>query len=379
MFNFIPETVRKNPWVQSFFFLVVTASIFSFIIWIRDILFPFFLAFLIAYMLDPLVDWIEDNLGLSRTSSIILLLGILTLLVLGFTYYLSTQIVEFAIEFGEIAQNPPDVRSWIQDVLPESLMEYLQVSLQQFQPQTIFENILQFLQANVSGIANTLSQGSIYIWLFATQTFGAVGILINVTVVVISAIYLLRDFDRLIINTRTIIPYSYRQSVENIVIEIDDLMRAFFRGHLIVSVTIGVLYGTGYQLVGLNGGFLIGFLSGLMNIIPYLGPTIGCGVALVMALYQFQSLWIFAVLAVFVAVQSLEGNILTPNIVGEAVGLNPVIIIFSLMVFGKILGFLGLLLAIPLAAISKVLLVRLFSQFRKSEYYGSESPVDDSE
>lgn len=368
--SLIPEEVRTNPWVRTLALLLLVTALMAFTVWIRDILLPFFLAFIIAYMLDPMVDWFELKLGLSRTIAVILLLSIITVISLGFFYYLTDQAIEFVAELGNIAENPPDVRAWVDSVVPEALQRYFEGYVHNLKPQEIIENSIDFIRDHTSGIMDTLTQGSTYLWLVATRTFGAVGVIINITIVLIVSIYLLRDFDVIVDKTRTLVPHRYRDEVDDIVREIDELMRAFFRGHLIVCVTIGILYGLGYQLVGLEGGFLVGVISGAMNVIPYLGPAIGFTAALVMALYQFGiSPWILGIIGVYVAVQSLEGNILTPNIVGEAVGLNPVMVLLALMVFGKILGFLGLLLAIPLAAIVKVFLKRLIGEYRESDYF----------
>ncbi len=366
----IPDPVRKNPWVRTLALFLFVVSLAFFAVWIRNILLPFFIAFIIAYILDPVVDWLELHFRLGRTVAIIVLLTFIILILLGFLYYLSNQFIEFAGEVGEIADNPPNVGKWIDKIVPETVQHYFEVQVTELKPQELFKSGLSFLRDHISGIADTFSHGSNYLWMLASRTFGAVGFLVNVGVALIVSIYLLRDFDLLIEKAHEFIPYRYRSRVVEVVEEIDELMRAFFRGHFIVCVIIGTLYGTGYELVGLEGGFLVGFLSGLMNIIPYLGPALGFMAALVMALYQFGvSWWILAVVAVYVAVQSFEGNFLTPKIVGEAVGLNPVAVIFALMVFGKILGFLGLLLAIPLAAITKVIINRLIEEYRSSEFF----------
>lgn len=372
-----PERVRSNPWVQAGLILCVLIAGFGFVFWIRDILLPFFLAFLIAYMLDPLVDWFEEKLHLGRTPAVILLLGLISLFLLGFSYYLVDQAIEFFSQLGDIAENPPDITEWYKSIVPVGIQEYLSGYITEVNPQQLLEQALNYLRDNFSTVTDTLKEGSTYLWMFATQTFGAVGTLLNLAIVLIVAIYLLRDFDDLVAYAHTLIPHSQRDRVVSIFHEIDELMRAFFRGHLIVCLIIGILYGGGYELVGLDGGFLIGFLSGLMNIIPYLGPATGFIVALGMALYQFGlEVGTLGIILVYVLVQSFEGNFLTPNIVGEAVGLNPVIVLFSLMVFGKIFGFLGLLLAIPLAAIVKVLLGRVITRYRNSEYFGAPKTVD---
>lgn len=366
----IPDTVRKNPWVQTFIVLTVFVAFLSFTFWIRDVLLPFFIAFIIAYMLDPVVDWLEFRFSLPRTLAVIVLLSFLSIILLGFFYYLTDQLIELVGELGELAEHPPEIRAWIESMVPETVRQYFEGYFSEIQPRQLIKRGIVLLREHVSGIADTLRQGTTYIWLLATRTFGVLGFLINATVVFFVAIYLLRDFDYIVKKGRSLIPHEFRDDIDDIVGEIDELMGAYFRGHLIICVTIGILYGGGYALVGLEGGFLIGLISGMLNVVPYLGPAIGFSAALLMALYQFGgSLWVLAIVGVYVAVQSLEGNILTPNIIGGAVGLNPVIVIFALMIFGKILGFLGLLVAIPLAAIVKVLLGRLIEQYKESSLY----------
>jgi predicted PurR-regulated permease PerM len=378
--TFIPESVRDNPWVKTLVVIVLFVICLGFAYWIRDILLPFFLAFIIAYMLDPVVDELERRLRIGRTVAVLVLLTVISLVVLAFFYYLTDQAIELAVTLGKLAENPPDVHAWIDVVIPESVQKYFEGHVAELKPQELVEGALEFLRNRMSEVVNTLTQGSTYLWLFASRTFGAVGFLINISIVLIVAIYLLRDFDDIVRQARTLIPFKYRSDVDDLVGEIDELMRAFFRGHLIVCLTIGVLYGSGYELVGLEGGFFIGFLSGLMNVIPYLGPAAGFTAALLMGLYQFGfSLWILALVGVYVVVQFLEGNVLTPKIVGEAVGLHPVAVIFALMVFGKILGFLGLLLAIPLAAILNVLLGDLIEHYKQSTFYTESGEAREAE
>ncbi len=366
----IPERVRHNPWLQTILLLLGAFVVLWFGYWIRDILLPFLLAFIVAYVFDPVVDWMEGKLRLYRMAAILLLC---LLLVSGLTLFgivLVNELINFVQELGKLAQDPPDILG----LLPPTLREELSFYLRDIRPQRAFQRIVSFVQEHFSTLLNTLTQGTTFLWLFATRTFGVFGFIINTTIFLIVTIYLLRDFDRLISRVREIIPPDYRSQVEEMFREIDGLMRAFFRGHMIVCVIIGLLYGSGYMAIGLRGGFLVGFLSGLMNVIPYLGPAVGFLLALAMAFYQFGlSWWVLGVVGVFALVQSLEGNILTPKIVGRAVGLNPVVVIFALMVFGKLLGLLGLIVAIPLAAITKVLVGRLLRVYRSSQFYWGEA------
>lgn len=366
----IPGTIRSNPWVQLFFFLGLVGIAGWLFVQIWSIVLLFALAFFLAYILDPAVDGVEDTLGVSRLAAVAILLTIIVLIMTGLGYYLTQQAFLVAQEIGNIVQEPPDVRSWVESVLPEPFYASMESSLKQLESRELYQRAVEYARTHLSSVTDTLGQGSQFLIGFARQTLGAVGIAVNAMVFVFATIYFLRDFDTMVHNIRKLIPMRFRAPVDEIFREIDELLRAFFRGHLIVSVTIGILYGTGYLLVGLKGGFLIGFLSGLMNFIPYLGPTLGFLFAFGLGLYQFGfGGSILGILIVFVTVQSLEGNILTPNIVGGAVGLNPVTVIFALLVFGKFFGFIGLLLAIPFAGVIKVLLARLLRYYRASEFY----------
>ncbi|MGM0380413.1 MAG: AI-2E family transporter [bacterium] len=372
MFLLIPESVQRNPWIQTLLVLFAVAGVVGFCFWIRDILLPFFIAFIVAYMLDPVVDWIEENMRLNRTLSILLIIILVSIFIGLFGWYLTAKSVDFIEELSNLADNPPDLLNWIENWAPVTVQNYIEGYSSNFNSQKLLGNILQFMRDNLAGVVDTLSEGSTYFWLFASRTLGALGFLVNLSIVLIVSIYLLRDFDNLVEYCYELIPHRYRRTAQKLFGEIDELLRAFFRGHLIVCLTIGALYGLGYQAVGLSGGFLVGFLSGLMNVVPYLGPAVGFTLALGMAFYQFNLAWqVVGIIVVYGVVQALEGNILTPKIVGDAVGLNPVIVIFALMVFGKILGFLGLLLAIPLAAIIKVIAGHLLKQYRETEYFQS--------
>lgn len=350
---------------------------FGFVFWIRDILLPFFFAFVVAYMLDPLVDEIEVRLHLGRLPAVLLLLLLITIGILGFSYYLADQTVKFAGKLAEIAENPPDIVNFVESSLPPTIRKYFEQTFTELEPQKIIETTALYLRDHITEIVETLSSGTDYLWLLATRTFGALGIIINITVIFIVSIYLLRDFDDIVAHIRTLIPYSRRDKIDSMAREIDRLMRAYFRGYLIICLIIGLFLGFGYELIGLEGGFLVGFISGLFTIIPYVGPALGFLIAFSMALYQFGlELGTLGVVLIYAATQALEGNFLTPKIIGDAVGLNPVIVLFALMVFGKIFGFLGLLLAIPLAAIVKVLMGRLISKYRHSEYFGTPESLE---
>ncbi|MFB6347145.1 MAG: AI-2E family transporter [bacterium] len=368
----IPTQISRNPWFQTAVAVSLSLALLWFGYLIRDILMLFLLAFFFAYVLDPAVDWVEENLSVGRITSVIILLTVITILTFILGYFLTSQLIDATQKIAETDPNLQKVTTWIKSFLPGPLAERFQLFVNQLETEKFvdFQRIANYIQQNLSSVSNTLQQGSFVILGFARQTLGIIGVIVNVVVLIFSTIYFLKDFDHMIETMRKLIPHYMRPTADELFKEVDEMLRAFFRGHLIVCVTIGILYGTGYLLVGLEGGFLIGFLSGLMNVIPYIGPSIGFLLASGLGLYQFGlGLRIGGIVLVFVLVQSLEGNILTPNIVGGAAGLNPVTVIFALLVFGKFFGFIGLLIAIPCAGILKVFLLRLYRYYRSTDFY----------
>lgn len=368
------DVVRSNPFVQLGLFVLLLLGVIGLVWWSADILTPFVIAFVLAYILDPAVDWMEDRLGFRRMTSILLLLTLVIIAGIILEYFLIEEAMNFGQQIQTVLEDPPNVQKWFQRLLPDFLEEYLELIIGDVQAEALYETLQSWLMDNLTEFASNLTGSTNFITMFVSRTMGLLNFFINVIVAVFATIYLLRDFDRIVIWVRNEIPPRYRERADRIIGEIDELFRAFLRGHLIICLVVGFLYGAGYLSVGLRGGFLIGFISGLMNVIPYVGASLGFLLAFVMALAQFGiDPWVLTVILVFVVVQSFEGNILRPSILGSAVGMNPVIVIFALMFFGKLMGFIGLLLAVPFAAVLKVLFRHLLEAYHQSDFYQPET------
>jgi predicted PurR-regulated permease PerM len=366
----IPQEIRNNTWVKFGIFVVGVLFTGFLAWWASNIIAPFIVAFFLAYILDPAVYWMEQNIGLRRMTSIIIILVLFTLLVSVLGYYLVEEAITFGNQVQEILRDPPDIKAKIEAYSPQFLKSYFKTVTRDFERYRVYERFQNIIWNNLMDMATDLSGGTDLLAAFVSRTMGILNFLINMVVVIFSTIYILRDFDAFVSGVRNEIPAQYRNRTDEIFSEINLLFRSFLRGHLIICIAVGILYGTGYLLVGLEGGFLIGFLSGLMNFIPYVGSSIGFLLAFIMAMAQFGiSVWVLSVALVFVVVQSFEGNILRPNILGSAVGLNPVFVIFSLMFFGKLMGFIGLLLAVPITAVLKVLFNHALDSYHKSKFY----------
>jgi predicted PurR-regulated permease PerM len=213
------------------------------------------------------------------------------------------------------------------------------------------------------GVLSTVSRGgqAVLSWL------------VNLVLIPVVTFYLLRDWDKLVENIRTLIPRKAEPEVSALSREIDEVLGAFIRGQLMVMVALGVIYALGLWLLGLDLAFIIGMGAGVLSIVPYLGTFVGVVAALIAAAFQFQDLLHpVLVLAVFGVGQSLESMFLTPKLVGDRIGLHPVAVIFAVLAGGQLFGFLGILLALPAASALNVLARHLHERYRNSDLYQRE-------
>jgi predicted PurR-regulated permease PerM len=196
------------------------------------------------------------------------------------------------------------------------------------------------------------------------------GWLANLVLIPVLTFYLLRDWDVLMSRLRELIPRRHEALAVRLAQECDHVLGAFVRGQLSVMLALSVVYALGLLLVGIDGALLIGVVAGLLSFVPYLGFALGIIVAGVTALVQFQDLLhVLLVLAVFGFGQMLESAVLSPYLLGNRIGLHPVAVIFAVMAGGQLFGFVGILLALPVAAVIVVLLRYVHARYRDSELY----------
>ena len=208
--------------------------------------------------------------------------------------------------------------------------------------------------------------------------FAMVAWVINLALLPILAYYFLRDWDKLVERVASMIPRNHIEVVTRLARESNDVLGAFIRGQIVVMIALGIVYAAGLSLVGLNLGLLIGLVAGLISFIPYLGATTGVVMAVLAALVQSQGFdlqLLVLVGVVFTVGQLLESYVLTPRIVGDKIGLHPVAVIFAVMAGGQLFGFLGMLLALPAAAVINVLLRYAHQRYRQSELYAGHGPT----
>ena len=204
------------------------------------------------------------------------------------------------------------------------------------------------------------------------SSMALMGFAANLFLVPVVAFYLLRDWDKMMANLGMLLPRNVEPVAVSLLKECDEVLGAFFKGQLMVMLALGVVYSLGLGLIGLQFAILIGMVAGLASIIPYMGFALGFAAAMIVALFQFDSLGGMAmVVVVFVFGQAMEGWVLTPMLVGDKIGLHPVAVIFALMAGGQLFGFIGLLIALPMAAIIMVLLRHLHRNYKASDLYSA--------
>lgn len=350
---------------------------------LRGVLAPVFFAFLIAYMLDPLVDRIEAS-RLLRGKPIARAVGIAVLLVGAFALAAVAILVIVPMVYEEVAsflKRLPALVARSRAELEPILAEYgLEIP-------TSVGQALEELHLDVQSL---LTKGytpatAVVKWLLG-GTASAVGAIIAALIVPVFAFYLLYDFDVLVAKVGELIPPRHRPEANSFFRDVDAVLGQFFRGQFTVMAILAVLYSVGYGAIGVPLALPIGIMAGLLSFIPYVGSTLALATALLMTALDWQG-WvqILWVLGVHALIQGMEGFVITPKIMGDTVGISAITVLFALLVGAELLGFTGVLLAVPTAAVSKILFQRVHERYRRSEFFvggtadgssASESPKD---
>jgi predicted PurR-regulated permease PerM len=342
---------------------------------LRGVLAPVFFAFLIAYILDPVVDRIEESRPL-RGKRIARAVGIAVLLAGAFALAAVAILVIVPMVYEEIAsflKRLPTLVARSRAELEPVLAEYgLEIP-------TSVGHALEELHLDVQSV---LEKGytpatAVVRWLLG-GTASAVGALIAALIVPVFAFYLLYDFDVLVAKAGDLIPPRYRQRAGDFFREVDAVLGQFFRGQFTVMAILAVLYSVGYGAIGVPLALPIGIMAGMLSFIPYVGGVLALATALLMTALDWQG-WaqILWVLGVHALIQGLEGFVITPKIMGDTVGISAIAVMFALLVGAELSGFTGVLLAVPTAAVTKILLQRLVDRYRGSEFFAGE-PADGS-
>jgi predicted PurR-regulated permease PerM len=354
-----PHISGTNLRRQVFFWIGALAIFVIFLTVFSSILLPFVAGMALAYFLDPVADWLERR-GLSRMMATVVILITFVLLFALSLIIIIPVVVAQASDFitripGYISSLQQLVAGTGSTILPDWVAA---------QVESIRENFSKLLAEGAGFIGTLLTQ----IWNSGKSLLDVVSLLVVTPVV---AFYLLLDWDRMIKKVDSWIPRDHVQTVRQIASDMDTTIAGFVRGQGSMCLILAIYYAVGLSLAGLNFGLLIGFATGMLSFIPYVGATLCLLIAGGVALVQFGADYvsIAIVLGVYFTGQFMEGNVLQPKLVGGSVGLHPVWLMFALFAFGAMFGFVGLLIAVPAAAAVGVLVRFALSRYLESDLY----------
>lgn len=341
----------------------IALAVFALSLWyLGNVLLPFVIGGAIAYFLDPIADRLE-RIGLSRAAAtaVITVASVITFVII--TLMIIPTLVEQAIQLFNTA--------------PE-LFEQLQTFVQNNFPSILVEG--SPMHEALSAIGETIrNRGGELLESVLTSALSVINVVVLMVVTPVVAVYLLLDWDRMIGKIDELLPRDHAPTIRNLASDIDDTLASFVRGMGTVCLILGTYYAVSLQLVGLQFGLVVGFVAGLVTFIPYLGALIGGALALGLGLFQFWGDWVSLglVAGIFMLGQAVEGNILTPKLVGSSVGLHPVWLLLALSVFGALFGFIGMLVAVPVAAAIGVIARFAVEQYKSGLLYRGVSGRDD--
>ena len=340
---------------------------FGLLVWLlAPILTPFVLSARLAWLGDPLVRRIQAS-GRSRTTGVLLVFTLMTSVIV-LAVLLLIPLIENQI--GKLIDWLPRFGAWLTGTAVPWAEQRFNLELAGYvDPSQLIELLKKHWQ-EAGGIAATVFGG------VSKSGLAILGWIANLALIPVVTFYFMRDGQAMGAKLRDLLPRPVEPLVTKLARESDDVLGGFLRGQISVMVSLGVIYATGLTLVGVDLGILIGIVAGLVSFVPYLGAAIGLGAAVIATLVQHGDLMHLAlVLGVFGLGQLLESFLLTPWLVGDRIGLHPVAVIFAIMAGGQLFGFLGVLLALPVAAVVMVVLRYAHERYTQSRLYGADDGV----
>ena len=337
------------------------------LLWLLSpILTPFAVAALLGWLGDPLVDRLERS-GRSRNAAVIVVFTLMALLLV-LVLLIMVPLIEDQI--STLIRSLPGYRLWFTDVAVPWIEKRSGMELASWLD---LGHLFELVRANwerAGGVATTV------LGYVSRSGFALIGMLTNIVLIPVITFFFLRDWDLIVGRVASMVPRDHIDTVSRLARESSEVLGGFLRGQFLVMLILGVMYGLGLWAVGLDLGILIGLIAGLLTFVPYLGPASGVILGVLAALMQYGD-WkhIAGVLAVFGIGQVIESYWLTPKLVGDRIGLHPVAVIFAVLAGGQLFGFLGMLLALPMAAVVNVLLRYAHERYTASHLYAGERPT----
>lgn len=347
---------------QTIFWTIVLIATIALVRVLGDVLTPFIVGMAIAYLLNPLVTWLSHHMPRSIACMIVLVVFILVVLgiILGLSPMIGRQLTEVAHNLPQYTER---LYNWFN--------EFMDTAMGRLGPDNA-QKVRDAAGNQVGAVLGGLQQ------LLKRVVSGGLAVIDIITFLVITpvvAFYCMRDWSEITAKIDNLFPRHNAQNLRNIMSEFNTRLAGFVRGQLLVCLCLGAFYAVILTAIGLNFGLAIGLLAGFLTFIPYVGSIVGFISSVGVALVQYPDYKMPLVVAgIFFIGQFIEGNILTPKMVGDRIGLHPVWVIFALMAGGKLFGFTGMLLAVPVAAMIGVVVRYAIDWYQNSAAYAADHP-----
>lgn len=346
-------------------FILAAVVFFVWLLYLlMPVVIPFLIAFLVAYLFSPLVDRML-SFGFPRWIAItsVFLIIIVGLVLVG--WFIMPMIWAQLIYARD---HIPEMIAWINGTFLPWLSDTFNLVEMELNTDEMTVVAMEYIQTNYS--VDNLQDVALRLAQSGLNFIQVGGMLVLIPII---TFYFLLDWDKMLKHMQRAIPRPFENSVVNIAKECNQVLGAFVKGQFLVMILLGIVYAVGLQLIGIEVGLIIGIVAGLASIIPYLGFAVGIIAAVVASLLQFGVDWmqLFLVLVVFMVGQAIEGYVLQPFLLGDKIGLSPVAVVFAVLAGAQLLGFAGMLIALPVAAVIVVLLRHLRDSYEQSVWYGA--------
>ncbi len=367
MYNPSPYQFTKDVFFKRVFISLFLVAIGYIIYRLQSVILPFLVAFILSYAINPLVQKLQDKAHIRHWVAILLVYlstGLMIGLILWWLIPLVWEQLQSAWKYVPTAIDYYNntFRSWVRSHTP--------IRLPAMQVRDMSKGLVDFLKENYN-ITDVRSFFTNLI-LSGMSVINVAGIVVLVPILMF---YFLYNWDERLIKIRHMIPNRYILSVYRIAKECDEALMSFIKGQILVMVLLGMVYAVQLQLIGLKVGLIIGMMAGIASFVPYLGFTLGFIAAIIAGLFQFGVDWVHLVLIVgaFMVGQAVEGYILQPLLLGDKIGLSPLWVMFAVLAGASLAGIAGMLIALPLAAVLKVLFQHAYDSYRETEFYKGDA------
>jgi predicted PurR-regulated permease PerM len=357
-------------WVGAFLLLGLLLWLFS------DVLLPFAAAVVLGYLLDPVVSRLE-RLGMNRLGATLFIIACFALVLILISILIAPVLWR---QFASFIEALPAYAVKLQGLISGEIGR-----LSREYGGGLIDKLglgkdagAELVTATNDLVASAAKWAASFLNSLLTRGAALINLISLLVVTPVVTFYMLLDWDRMVATIDGLVPPRHRETVRELAFEINTAMAGFLRGQSLVCLFLGAWYGIGLSLIGLNFGLLIGIMAGVLSFIPYVGSLTALILASTVAIVQDWPRWNLLALSLTVVLvgQFLEGNILSPMLVGESVGLHPVWLIFALLAFGSLFGFTGLIAAVPVAAAAGVILRFAVARYRESALYKGEPSTD---